>query len=162
MKAFAVTKDCENTGGIIFADHAIVAYRQLYDRIRDRYHTWCVADLDPGKEWLAGWHPRADVYQIKGQLTFDAMRALMANAALCFTPPGFATVLAQAVGTPCITVFGGYETAASFSHGARRSPWLPIEPDRPCGCWQWEHPCDKTTNIEAALERIEEFLREIS
>lgn len=25
MKAFAVTEDCENTGGIIFADHAIVA-----------------------------------------------------------------------------------------------------------------------------------------
>ena len=102
----------------------------------------------------------ADVEFHHGELDFETLAALTARAALVYCSPCFLTVLAQAVETPLVCVFGGFEGANSFAAGARFSPWLPIEPINPCACWTWNCRHDKTIDLAAAAAKIERFIRD--
>jgi ADP-heptose:LPS heptosyltransferase len=141
-------------------DHA--AYADLVESVRDRYFVVSVADLEPGKEWPVGRDIGADAEYHAGELDFEVNAALVASAGLVYTSPGFAMVLAQAVGTPAACVFGGYEDACSFSSGAHLAPFLPIEPVNPCNCFQHDHACDKRIDMPAALQRIKDFTDEFA
>ncbi len=134
------------------------AYAELFARAREGYFVVSVANVEPGKEWTVGPQPEVDLALNAGELTTETLIGLFSQAALVFTPPGFATILAQAVNTPAITVFGGFEDARSFTPGATFSPWLPIEPVKPCACWNLEHDCDKTIDLAAAREAIDQFI----
>jgi len=136
------------------ASHALIA------GIRDRYFVISLADLMDGIEWLIGPQIKADAEFHRGELDFETIAALTAAANLVFCSPGFALVLAQAVSTPVIAIFGGFEDARSFSAGARYSPWCAIEPVKPCACWS--HGCnhDKAIDVPAARERIAKFIEE--
>lgn len=135
-------------------------YLKLLAGIREHFFLISVADLQPGTEWLA--HPAvdADLTLHAGELDFRALAALWRDADLVFTAPGFGVVLAQAVGTPAVAVFGGYESAYSFSAGAAHTPTLAIEPRRPCDCFRHHHACDKRTDLAAAAQRLQEFVNE--
>jgi ADP-heptose:LPS heptosyltransferase len=133
------------------------AYVSLFRAIRERFFVVSVADLVPGVEWTVGPQIQADVEYHAGELDFETLAGLFARAALVFSAPGFAVVLAQAIGTPAVTVFGGYEDARSFSAGARFSLWLAIEPRQPCACWSHTHQCDKTIDLPRAITLIEDF-----
>lgn len=137
-------------------DHA--AYADLYESVRERFFVVSVADLEPGKEWMVGRPIDADVELHLGELEFETLAALMSEAALVYTSPGFAAVLAQAVGTPVCCVFGGYENAKSFSAGARFAPYLGIEPGRPCDCFRHDHRCDKRIDVPAAIQALQAFI----
>lgn len=134
------------------------AYRDLFEQARDQFFVVSVADFAPGKEWMTGHPVDADVSLHGGELDFQTLAALFSRAGLIFTAPGFATVLGQAVETPTVTVFGGYEDASSFLPGARFSPWLAIEPKRPCACWSHTHGCDKAIDAEQASRALADFL----
>lgn len=101
-----------------------------------------VADLVDGKEWLAGPQPTCDIEFHHGELTFNELAALWRAASLVIAAPGFGIVLAQAVETPCIVVFGGYEGSYSFDAGAVVSPTLTV--GRGCDCFSHTHRCVKT------------------
>jgi ADP-heptose:LPS heptosyltransferase len=134
------------------------AYHALVSAIRDRFFVVSLADLNQGVEWVVGPQIQPDAEFHHGELDFETMAALTERADLVFTSPCFMTVLAQAVSTPMICVFGGFEGKDSFSAGARYSPWLPIEPINPCVCWQYTCTHDKTIDLPLAHERIETFL----
>lgn len=136
------------------------AYHALIAGIRDRYFVISVADVTTGYERLVGTPIEADAEFHHGELDFETIAALFARAALVYTSPCFATVLAQAAGAPMICVFGGFECKDSFAPGARYSPCCFIEPVKPCACWS--HGCthDKTIDLPAARERIEQFITE--
>jgi len=136
-----------------------VAYEQLFAAIRERYFVVSIADALPGHEQVLA-PLEADVEIHHGELDFETVAALTARAALVYCSPCFLTVLAQAVGTPLVCVFGGFEGANSFAAGARYSPWLPVEPWRACRCWN--HGCrhDKRIDIAAAVPQIERFILE--
>jgi ADP-heptose:LPS heptosyltransferase len=134
------------------------AYKAIFDALRSRFFVVSVADLEPGKEWLSGAPVEADLELHRGELDLEALAALFERASLVFSAPGFAPILAQAVGTPAVTVFGGFETARSFSWGAKSSPWLPIEPLKPCACWNPYHACDKRIDVPAALVAVNEWV----
>lgn len=134
-----------------------VAYKAIFDQLRPRFYVVSVADLEPGQEWQISLPIEPDLELHCGELALEGLIGLFAIASLVYTAPGMATVLAQAVQTCAITVFGGYETAASFSHGAGPR-WLAVEPDRPCGCWNAAHACDKAIDIPAAIARVEAWL----
>jgi ADP-heptose:LPS heptosyltransferase len=136
-------------------DHA--AYEALYAVLRERFFVVSVADLEPGKEWLVGLPAAADAYCHAGELDVGTLAALTARAALVFAAPGFATVLAQAVGTPSVTVYGGHETAACHSLYPRSADHLAIEPVRPCGCHRHDHACDKRIDLAAVRPYVELF-----
>lgn len=136
-------------------DHA--AYAELFRSIRDRFFVVSVADLAPGVEWAVGERVEADIELHAGELVFEELAALTSRAALTFAAPGFLTILAQAVGTPSVTVFGGYEDGRSFTAGAKWAPHLPIEPVRPCACFRHDHDCDKRIDLSAALPRLARF-----
>lgn len=135
------------------------AYAALFKSIRSKYFVVSVADLEPDKEWIVGERIETDARFHRGELSFEALAGLASLADLVFCSPGFATVLAQAVETPCVTVFGGYERGDSFSAGARHSPYLAIEPAEACACFNGACPkrCAKTIDIPAALVALERF-----
>lgn len=134
-----------------------VAYRALVDQVRDRYFLVSVADLVPKTEWMVGVPVIADATCHRGELDFETLAALVARSALAYSSPGFAIVLAQAVGTPSVCVFGGYEDGTSFSLGARLTPHLAIEPIHPCPCFQHHHPCRKQIDLATATTALDRF-----
>jgi hypothetical protein len=137
----------------------IDAYDALFRLIRGKYHVISVADLEIGKEWMVSKPIDADQTFHKGELDFETLAGLIKLSDLVFTSPGFAVPLAQAVGTPVISIFGGYESSRSFSVGAKYSPYLGIDPIEPCECFDNEHECRKTIDIEQAEARIFDFMR---
>ncbi|WP_292130934.1 hypothetical protein [Mesorhizobium sp.] len=139
-------------------DHG--AYAALFDAIRDDFFVVSIADLVPGQEWIVSRQIRADVELHKGELDFETLAGLFKLSAGVFASPGFAVILAQAVGTPVACVFGGYENSSSFAGGARFSPTLGIDPINPCQCFSHSHACQKSIDIPAASARLRAFFAE--
>jgi hypothetical protein len=138
----------------------LAASHALLSAIRDQYFVISLADMAAWTEHLIGPSFKADAEFHHGELDVETIAAITAKADLVFASPGFMTVLAQAVSTPLICIFGGFEGKESFSAGGKFSPWLPIEPIHPCSCWQ--HTCthDKTIEVPSAIERIKHFIAE--
>jgi len=134
------------------------AYHALFSAIRQRFFVVSLASLAPGNEWKVGPQITPDLTYEGGELQIETIAALVSLADLVWSAPGFGTVLAQAVCTPAVCVFGGFEDARSFSAGARFSPWLAVEPVHPCACWS--HSClhSKAIDLPRAHERIAAFL----
>jgi|GEM_PF-593022 len=137
-------------------------YENLIESIRDDFFIVSVADLVPGKEWLApsqaGIPHRAGHVELhNGELDFETLAALTEMASLVFCSPGFAAVLGQAVGTPTVVVSGGYEDGTSFSAGAVYTPTLPIAPVNACNCFRHDHDCDKRIDMPAEMDRLALF-----
>lgn len=135
------------------------AYLDLFLGIRDRYHVVSVADLVPGVEWISGHRIAADQKFHGGELDFEALAGLFSLASLVFCSPGFAVILAQAVETPVVSIFGGYERAYSFSAGARYSPYLGIEPINPTDDFKHEVR-SKTIDMSSATDALLSFVGE--
>lgn len=136
-------------------DHA--AYAALFKAIRARFFVVSVADLVPNVEWIVGERVETDAQAHAGELEFEALAALASMAGLVFCSPGFAAVLAQAVGTPVACVFGGYERSAFFFAGAKDAPVLGIDPIHPCECFRHDHDCRKAIDLPRAREQIIAF-----
>lgn len=133
------------------------AYAALFDSIREQFFVVSVADLVPGKEWMTGLAVEADAICHRGELDFETLAALTSIAALVFCSPGFAAILAQAVSTPIVCTFGGYENSKSFSAGARFAPYLGIDPIKPCDCFKHEHACQKKIDVPVAIRQLATF-----
>jgi len=136
-------------------DHA--AYAGILAAIRDDFFVVSLADLVPGREWMVGRPIRADIECHAGELDFETMAGLISLSSMVYSSPGFAVILAQAVGTPVTCVFGGYENSTSFAGGARFSPYLGIDPINPCQCFSHNHACQKTIDVPAAASRLRAF-----
>jgi hypothetical protein len=134
-------------------------YETLYKAAKDGYFVVSIADLQPGEEWIVGPEPEADLKFHGGELTFQSMAALFKQAAIVFCNAGFAPVLAQAVGTPSICVYGGRESYRTTQRaGAHLAPTLGIDPIQPCDCHTERHDCgDKKIDLPPALDRVREF-----
>ncbi|MGM4906261.1 hypothetical protein AB8B21_05705 [Tardiphaga sp. 866_E4_N2_1] len=139
-------------------DHA--AYAELFRSIRERFFVVSVADLVPGKEWIVGERIEADAKCHAGELEFETLAALTSMSAMVFCSPGFAGVLAQAVGTPVAMTFGGYERSDFFFDGAKSAPVLGIDPINPCECFSHHHACKKSIDLEQAKSRLDLFASE--
>lgn len=139
----------------------LAAYDALYRSIRERFFVVSVADIEPGQEWMDGPpYQTADLIWHRGELHFPHLAALWAEAALVFASAGFAPILAQAVGTPSLTVFGGRESSRTTNWvGAHLAPTLMIDPDRPCDCHSHHHHCQKAISLGPAVERLQAFVR---
>lgn len=147
-------------GGCRNRNPSHAAYGDLFKAIRDRFFVVSVADLVPRKEWMVGPAVDADVTYHGGELDIEILAALTARAGLVYTAPGFALVLAQAVGTPVVGVFGGYEKSSSFSAGAAYTPTLGIDTIKPCDCFSHSHRCEKRIDMPSATRRLLEFVHE--
>ncbi|MER9937423.1 methyltransferase domain-containing protein [Mesorhizobium sp. M0088] len=135
-----------------------VAYAALYRSIKDRFFTVSVCNLDQKGEHIVGEEQDVDLKLHHGEADFEALAGLFAEAALVFGNAGFTPILAQAVGTPNICVYGGNESFRfTNSVGAHLAPTLPIEPMKPCECFDRHHQCDKTIDMVDALPKVEAF-----
>ncbi len=139
------------------------SYQELFRRIRDRFFVISVADLAEGQEWIVGPEMKADLSFHKGELVVEALAALFKKADLVFTSSGFAAVLGPAVGTPTISIVGGYEDPRCHDAGKKFAPYLAIGPRVPCTCWtsQCQKSCDKKIEMLSAMHEIDLFLSQI-
>lgn len=134
------------------------AYLALFTAIRERFFVVSVADLVPKVEWTVGHPIEADREFHVGELHFELLAALTKRAALMFCSPGFAPLLAQAVGTPSVCIFGGHESSITIAGGARMTPTLGIDPIKPCDCFDHHHQHDKRIDVPLAIERLRAFV----
>lgn len=136
------------------------SYNALFQQMREPYFVVSVADLSPGQEWIVGPEQSVDIKLHAGELDFGTMAALFARANMVFSSAGFAPVLAQAVGAPCITIYGGRESSRTTEQaGQHLAPTLGIDPDNPCDCHAHRHSCDKRITLPPAHAKIAEFVK---
>lgn len=135
------------------------AYHALFSEIASEFFVVSIADLEAGKEHIVSQPIAADVEWHAGELDVDMIAALMARASLVFTSPGFSLVMALSVGTPVISVFGGFECAQRWIDSALYGPFLGINPRKPCNCLLAEcgRACAKDINIAAAVPQVRRF-----
>jgi hypothetical protein len=136
------------------------AYYKIFQALRPYFFVVSVADLVPGREWLVGRPVLTDAEFHRGELTFEDMAALFRLASLVYASPGFAPLLAQAVGTPGVCVFGGHESSMTIKDGARHAPTLGIDPIEPCDCFDHKHDHQKAIDIPRAIARTQRFIEE--
>lgn len=136
------------------------AYSEMAAMVRDKFFVVSVADLAPGAEWIVGPPFGADICYHAGELQFELLAAIFKRASLVLTSGGFASVLAPAVGTPCISVLGGYEPASWCGDGAKWAPYLAIEPIKPCRCGTsgCRNRCTKEVDIPHAKAAVRGFV----
>lgn len=148
-------------GGIRNADPE--GYAKVFAAIRDHFFVVSIADLVPGREWIEGPQLHADLTFHQGELHFEDLAALFKAADLVFTSSGFPAILAPAVGTPSISIIGGYELADCHSSGKRFAPMLSIGPPNQCECWssQCRRGCDKQFDVQKAIADVKAFLSQI-
>jgi hypothetical protein len=139
------------------------AYAELFNSIRDEFFVVSVADLVEGQEWIVGPDAKADLSFHRGELVFETLAALFQQADLVFTSSGFPAILGPAVGTPTISIVGGYEDYRCHDSGAKFAPYLAIGPRVGCSCWTsaCRQVCDKQIDIVAAKESIRQFVSPI-
>lgn len=145
-------------GGCLARNPAHDTYFSLASWARKEAFLVSIADLEDDKEWEVGHDIAPDLALHKGELTFEGLAGLMSISAFAFTSPGFAVPLAQAVGTPVVTVFGGYESSRSFAGSHVRSPYLGIDTINPCECFRHDHACDKRISLKEAIPRMMGFI----
>jgi ADP-heptose:LPS heptosyltransferase len=151
----------------------VESYAALYKSIQARYHTVSIANLGDYGEHIVGPEMDADTKFHAGQLAFEELAGLFAEAKLAFTCAGYAPVLAQAVGTPTVIVYGGHEGfRTTNSVGAHLAPTLAIEAINQCECHgghythtraglvkpKRTHECPKEIDMPVALSRLEAFV----
>jgi hypothetical protein len=134
-------------------------YATVFAAIRDSFFVVSVADLEPTREWIVGPRLKADLELHKGELPFEALAALFKRAACVYTSSGFGAVLAPAVGTPCISIQGGFEPASWHLDGVKHAPFLGIDPIKPCVCATsaCTNPCDKKLDVQLAIAKVRLF-----
>jgi len=139
-------------------------YAHIMRFLRAHYFVVSVADLEEGREWIVGPRLRADVEFHKGELSFEQLAALVKAADLLVTSSGFGAILGPAVGTPTISVVGGYEDGRAHDSGKRWAPYLAIEPEQPCACWtsNCQRSCNKKINLSKAALAVQHFIFELS
>ncbi len=140
-----------------------VAYAQLYVPYHNDFYVVSIASLASDHkgyiEKIVGDEQHADLKLHRGQLEMWEMAALFAEADVVFCNAGMAPVLAQAVGTPSVVVYGGRESfRTSQRAGAHLAPTLGIDTINPCDCHSHHHNCCKVIDVDAALPRIRGFL----
>lgn len=153
------------------------AYAQLFESIRDDYHVVSVANLGNYGEHIVGPEMDADLKLHHGELSFEELVGLYCESDLAFTCAGFAPVLAQAVGTRCVIVYGGHEGYSTTNVvGKHLAPTLAIEAVNQCECHGGhytrgpnqelvkpvkDHDCDKYIDLYEAKLSLYRFLEDV-
>lgn len=133
------------------------AYAALLAAIRKDFFVLSVADLIPNVEWIDGVRVSPDAAFHNGELSIEVIMAIMAHSALVYCAPGFSTVLAMALGVPCVTVFGGYQSGRSLQFAPPSSPSLFVEPVKPCECFRHDHRCTKAIDLTKWTPLVKTF-----
>lgn len=110
-----------------------------------------VADLEPGKEWLVGDNPYADVQFHKGELAVDQLMALIQGASAVIGGIGWIVPACLAAKVPAWVVCGGQGgfNAPELICPAGSTVTFSV-PDKFCRCKLKEHNCDKRITNHAA------------
>lgn len=127
---------------------------QIAEALAPTHFVVCVADLEVGKEWLAGHMPVCDLAFMHGELSTMDVLALMASADVLVGGVGFLVPAALALKVPAFVVLGGQgghnapEVIVDPRADASRLGWA--FPANYCRCAEKSHDCPKS--IDGILE----------
>lgn len=134
---------------------------QIAEALAPTHHVVCVADLEPGREWLVGPMPVCDQAFMHGQLKAMDILRLMRTADLVVGGVGFIVPAAVALKVPLFCVLGGQgghnapERIIDPRSDASRLGWA--LPANYCRCTEKAHNCDKS--IDGVLEQFGAWAR---
>lgn len=133
-------------------------YAELFEHARRGYFVVSFAYLDAGDEEIVGAEAKVDLKFHRGEIPVEIIAAIVAEANLVFCNAGFMPVMAQAVGTPTIVVYGGRESFRTTQRaGAHLAPTLGVDIDRPCDCHSERHACDRTLTASRWIDKVTDF-----
>lgn len=123
------------------------------------YFTVSIADCEPGKEWLNGPEPEADLILHKGELSMGELLSLIKNASIVVGGVGWIVPATIAYNTPAVIVFGGrggYDCPSNITDVRMNlKNFNYIIPDYFCNCTSSVHGCNKTiTNFAEKFTKI--------
>lgn len=125
-------------------EYVTCAARELKRR---GYYVVSVADLEPGKEWLVGQPPPADMTLHAGQWTVRQLLGAVQGADVVVGGVGWIVPACIAAGTPLYVIHGGQ---GGHNHRSKiTAPWMDLtkvgwaEPATMCMCTDMRHNCNK-------------------
>lgn len=125
-------------------EYVAAAARELKRR---GYYVVSVADLEPGKEWLVGQPPPADMTLHSGQWTVRQLLGAVQAADVVVGGVGWIVPACIASGTPLYVIHGGQ---GGHNHRTKlTAPWMDLskvgwaEPKPMCMCTNMRHDCKK-------------------
>ena len=122
--------------------------RAAVDELKRRgYYIVSVADLEPGKEWLVGPEPKADLVLHRGQWDVTQLLGAIQAADVVVGGVGWIVPACIAAGTPLYVIHGGQ---GGHNHRSKlTAPWMDLskvgwaEPKKMCMCTNMLHRCNK-------------------
>jgi hypothetical protein len=144
-----------------------IIYSTLFQTIKNKFFWVSIADLKDEKrtnkkEWIVGKHEKVDLHLEGGELDFKTLCGLFASSSMIYSNPGFVPVLAQALGTPVIVVYGANESFRTTNAvGKHLAKTLPIELDKPCEHHAQTCACLKTITVAPAKKKVLEFTESV-
>ena len=131
-------------------------YEELYKHVKNKFFTVAVAAT--GVDEMLYGAVEADMIFCKGQLPITTIIGLFTIADVVFTNPGMALVVAAALGTPVVGIFGGYEDSHNYKDTVVYGKSLLIDPINPCRCMSDSHNCDKRIDVAKAKQELDIFV----
>lgn len=121
---------------------------QATEELRRRgYYVVSVADLEPGKEWIVGDAPHADMALHAGQWSVTQLLGAIQHASVVVGGVGWVVPACIAAKTPLYAIHGGQ---GGHNHRSRiTAPWMDLsrvgwaEPRPMCMCADMRHNCNK-------------------
>jgi ADP-heptose:LPS heptosyltransferase len=131
-------------------------FQMLIDKYKDEYFFISVANNKADKEWpvkkLTGINKRFD----NGELLLTTLFGLIKRADMVITPPDLFSVLAIAMRTKCLCIFGGCtKPGIVFGENMGLQNFEIVAPDPFCNCMRMEHDCNKEIPPEKIIKGLE-------
>jgi len=149
-KPFAIVRpvtertEWHNSARSPLPEYVALAAKELRSR---GYYVVSVADLQPGKEWLVGDPPDADLVLHAGQWSINHLLGAIQHASVVVGGVGWIVPACIATKTPLYVIHGGQ---GGHNHRTKlTAPWMDLskvgwaEPKPMCMCTNMRHDCKK-------------------
>lgn len=133
-------------------------FQELVDRYKNEYFFMSIADIEEGKEVLAGDLRGIDAEFHRGELPLTTILGLLKIADMTICPPAWMMNMAIAVRGKVFVIFGGHAGPEYLLDPIMGLDNLEYAAPRPfCNCWRMDHACRKDIDIPEMLARFEVF-----
>lgn len=132
-------------------------FQALVDKYKNEYFFLSLANNKQGEEWfedgsLEGINKKYD----HGELAITTIFGLIKLADMVITPPDFFSVLAIAIRTKCLCIFGGCaKPNVIFDENMGLENFESAAPEPFCNCMRMEHDCNKHIPMDQIIQKFE-------
>jgi len=132
-------------------------FQAIIDRYKDEYFFISLANNEAGREWFDGGKLKGINKQYDhGELFITTIFGLIKIADKVVTPPDLFSVLAIAMRTKCLCIFGGCARPdIIFDENMGLDNLECAAPEPFCNCMRMEHDCNKEIPMDQIMQKFE-------